>query len=71
MKRLITTADFLKAFSEGQIGWKEAADGIGVVGRRNVIVTAYECGFGPILERRRDDEESRKTESRSHEIADG
>ena len=45
MKRLITTADFLKAYSAGGIGWKVAADGIGVVGRRAVVAVMLECGF--------------------------
>lgn len=47
MKKLITTADFLRAYSEGRIGWKTTADGIGVIGRRAVVAVMLECGFPP------------------------
>ena len=45
MKRLITAAEFLRAYSEGRIDSREAMDGIGVDSFRDLLTAMVDCGF--------------------------
>ncbi len=45
MKRLITAAEFLQAYSEGRIDSREAMDGIGVASFRDLLNAMVDCGF--------------------------
>ena len=45
MKRRITAAEFLQAYSDGLIDSREAMDGIGVDSFRDLLNAMVDCGF--------------------------
>ena len=46
MKKLITAAEFLQAYSEGRISSREAMEGIGVDSLRELLDALLDSGFG-------------------------
>ena len=44
MRKLITTADHLKAYSRGEISSRDAINGIGASGYRKLLKVMCECG---------------------------
>ena len=44
MRKLITTADHLKAYSRGEISSRDAINGIGASGYRELLEVMCECG---------------------------
>ena len=45
MKKLITTADHLKAYSRGEISSRDAINGIGASGYRELLHVMCDCGI--------------------------
>lgn len=60
MKKLITAAEFLQAYSEGRIGSREAMRGIGVDSFRDLLNAMADCGWGLPRGRGREDEVERE-----------
>lgn len=60
MKKLITAAEFLQAYSEGRIGSREAMRGIGVDSFRDLLNAMADCGWRLPRGRGREDEVERE-----------
>jgi len=60
MKKLITAADFLQAYSEGRIGSRDAMRGIGVDSFRDLLNAMADCGWRLPRGRGREDEVERE-----------